>query len=187
MSYSIRSTFYSLIYLHLLILSVKALGSDALTAKRPREVSKLPQRFKPFPSSLTQRPRNVSNGDLQHMTGCFRPGTGGQQVSPQDALVTLGLAANVVAFFSPRHFDKSVVLASYNTAVIGLVRMGTGSDEFSYFDIMSQAISVIEHCIFQELPYSRLGGAIEVGSQNQFRVIVQAVRAPVEEILPEAG
>lgn len=168
------------------ILSTNVLRLDALPTDPSDKVPISSQRFRPFPSSLTQGLRNDNDSNLQHMTGCFQLGPGKKDVSPQDAVIALGLAANVRGFFSPRLFEKSVILANWNTAVIGVIRMGFGSDEFSFFDIIAQAVTVVQYCVYQQLPASRLGGAIEVGSQNQFRVVVQAPSS-TEKILSEPG
>ncbi|KAL8934437.1 MAG: hypothetical protein Q9211_005224 [Gyalolechia sp. 1 TL-2023] len=107
-------------------------------------------------------------------------------VSPQDALIGLGGIANVVGFFHNRIFRESLVLADLHTAVIAVINVGAGPDQFSFFDIASQAIAIIHYCIIQQPPAVRLGGAIEVGSQNNFRVVVQA-RVQFEKNLPEAS
>ena len=59
------------------------------------------------------------------------------------------------------------------TAVILLIKIGTEDDYFSIFDIVAQALNIINHCIFQQLQNEQLGGDSEVGTGDRFRVVVQ--------------
>lgn len=185
MYYSICSRPFSLICFCLSVLLTTTLLSDAATADHLTEAPVSLQRLRPLPVSFVQGPRNGSSGTSLHMTGCFAPAPGIRVISPQDALIVLGSVANVVAFFNIRRWDHSVVLATSDTAVIAVIKIGYGPDEFSLFDIASQAITIVHYCIVQQLPTNRLGGALEVGSRNRFRVVVQG-RAHFEKDLPEA-
>ncbi|KAL8934226.1 MAG: hypothetical protein Q9216_006014 [Gyalolechia sp. 2 TL-2023] len=159
--------------------------SDA-TAVGPRaEASALLQRLQPLPVSSSNQSRNDSSGNLSDMTGCFAPAPGIRTISPQDALIALGKTADVVGFYNAKHFEDSAVLANWDTTVIAVIKVGDGPDEFSSFDAASQAIVIIHYCIIQQPPRLRLGGSLEVGSLNNFRVVVQA--RYFAEDLPEAG
>lgn len=121
---------------------------------------------------------NGNSGNLSTWSGCYVPGPGLRLVSAQDALIVLGSLANTPAFFNVKTYRNLAVLAEFNTAVIVLVKVGHGEDAFTTFDIASQAIEVIKYCIIQQPPASRLGGAIEVGSKNVFRLLVQTRTLP---------
>lgn len=41
------------------------------------------------------------------------------------------------------------------------------------FDIVGQALHVVDYCIFQQAGPMRLGGAIEVGTGDRFMLVVR--------------
>lgn len=125
-----------------------------------------------------------TSSPLFDMTGCNRPGPGIRTVSPQDALIALGRLASAPDFFAIRTFRSFGSLATWNTAAIFLAKIDAGPDDFSIFDIASQALEVIKYCIVHQPPAARLGGALEVGGQNRFRLVVQAT-IPHEQDIAE--
>lgn len=66
-----------------------------------------------------------------------------------------------------------MAMAIEGTAVILLVKVGSEDDQFTIYDIVMQALSIINYCIFQQSPEERLGGDLEVGMGDKFRVVVQ--------------
>ncbi|KAI4175734.1 MAG: hypothetical protein LQ346_008014, partial [Caloplaca aetnensis] len=122
-----------------------------------------PGRLKPITDSSDQDSNNNTNKPLQHLTGCFPP----QQpeariISPQDALIALGRLASPKDFFVEEHYTQSTLLTTWRSVTIGLFKISPGGyDEFSLFDIATQAIEIIKFCIIQQPLDARLGGALD--------------------------
>ncbi len=134
-----------------------------------------PGPLKPITDSSNQDLNNTTSKPLQHLTGCFPPHSEARLISPQDALIALGRLASPKDFFNPERYAQSTVLRTWRSVTIGVfkVRPGGAYDDFSLFDIASQAIEIIKFCVIHQPPEARLGGALDVGSRNVFRVVVQ--------------
>lgn len=120
---------------------------------------------------------DVTNNATSHLaerTGCYMPALHFQVVPPQDALIMLGRLASSPDFSNQQKWQDFALLTVSRSAELLLVKIGEGYDEFSILDVASQAMDVIKFCIIQQPPHLGFGGAIEVGSRNNFRVVVQS-------------
>lgn len=141
--------------------------------KLPVEALSSLQHISPIADASIGDLQNNNGSSLSHMTGCYTPESGILTISPQDALVALGRLASPSDFFDTQAYRSFTVLRTWRTAAIALIQIDTGPDEFSLFDVATQAIEITKFCIIHQPPGIRLGGALEVGSQNRFRVVVR--------------
>ncbi|CAL8579416.1 hypothetical protein XPA_005164 [Xanthoria parietina] len=126
-----------------------------------------------LPEASIPSPQNTTGTHSLRSSRCYRPAPTARYVSPQDATVALGEIARMRDFFAVRTFHKSIAMAIEGTAVILVVKIGNEDDQFSIYDIVMQALNIINYCIFQQGPTERLGGDVEVGMGDKFRVVVQ--------------
>ncbi|KAL8994535.1 MAG: hypothetical protein Q9169_005518 [Polycauliona sp. 2 TL-2023] len=141
-----------------------ALSSDISTAS----ISTLPlpilRKPKSLPDHSLHKLQNATSFPSFGTSRCYKPAHTAQYVSPQDATIALGEVARFPNFFIVRTFNKSIAMAIEGTAVILLVKVGNEDDQFTIYDIVMQALNIINYCIFQQFPGERLGGDIEVAS-----------------------
>ncbi|KAL8661052.1 MAG: hypothetical protein Q9202_005983 [Teloschistes flavicans] len=157
--------------------SAAILFPDSLT----KNLSSLPMawwyNFAPFPDTLLEAINQGNNGTTTpplHSAGCYHPEPRATYVSPQDATIALGLVATAPYFFNPHTYDRLRVLQTWQSAMIILIQgPRPGRDDFSMFDIVGQALHVVDYCIFQQAGPMRLGGAIEVGTGDRFMLVVR--------------
>ena len=128
---------------------------------------------KSLPDHLLRTLENTTSIPSLRTSRCYRPAPTAKYISPQDATVALGEIARMRDFFAIRTFHKSMLMAIEGSAVILLVKVGVEDDQFTTFDIVMQALNIINYCIFQQWPEERLGGDLEVGTGDRFRVVVQ--------------
>ncbi|KAL8942980.1 MAG: hypothetical protein Q9216_001336 [Gyalolechia sp. 2 TL-2023] len=108
--------------------------------------------------------------------GCLTPASGSRVVKTQDALIALSQLAMGGDFDQRKTSDTSGLLAHRNTAAIRLLKHGQGHDIFSKHDLALTAIAIFWHCIIQDP--NGLGGVLEVGSKNIFRLTFQSPVIP---------
>ena len=169
-----------LLYVNVLVGLAATLSPDLLERNISVQALVSPQHLKPFTDISIQTTHNGTSNPLSDLSGCYIPAPGMRPVSPQDALIALGNLASTINFFGIRRYRDFAVLADWRSAAIVLVKIATGPDDFSIFDVASQALQIIHYCIIQQPAAQRFGGVIEIGSRNKFRLIVQA-RAPFED------
>ncbi|KAL8667156.1 MAG: hypothetical protein Q9168_007321 [Polycauliona sp. 1 TL-2023] len=147
---------------------------DISTANATTPPLPILEKPKSLPDHLLHKLRNTTTNTPSLGTSrCYKIAPTARYVSPQDATVALGEIARVQDFFAVRTFHKSLAMAIEGTAVILVVKIGTEDDHFTVYDIVMQALNIINYCIFQQFPEERLGGDIEVGTGDKFRVVVQ--------------
>ncbi|KAL8779843.1 MAG: hypothetical protein Q9194_001217 [Teloschistes cf. exilis] len=157
--------------------SAAILSPDSLT----KNLSSLPlglwYDFAPFSKTLLEAINRSNNGTTippLRSAGCYRAEPRATYISPQDATVALGLVATTTNFFNPQSYDRLQVLQTWRSAMIILIQgPRPGSDDFSMFDIVGQALHVVNYCVFQQAASGRLGGAIEVGTGDRFMLVVR--------------
>ncbi|KAL8677309.1 MAG: hypothetical protein Q9186_006242 [Xanthomendoza sp. 1 TL-2023] len=126
-----------------------------------------------LPASLLPDLQNTSSRLSLRSTGCYKPKLSIPRVTPRDAIIALGELAWVRDdFYAIRTFGASAVLRIEGTAVILLVQVGKEKDYFSIYDVLMQAFNIVDHCIVQQWEAEQLGGEIEVGTGDKFRVAV---------------
>ncbi|KAL8686061.1 MAG: hypothetical protein Q9224_005563 [Gallowayella concinna] len=126
-----------------------------------------------LPASLLSDLKNTTSPLSLRSSGCYKPAPSYPRVTPQDAIIALGELARIPDdLYAIRTFRQSAVLRLEGTAVILLVQVGKEKDYFSIYDVLMQAFNIVDHCIVQQWKEEQLGGEIEVGTGDKFRVAV---------------
>ncbi|KAL8807007.1 MAG: hypothetical protein Q9182_000988 [Xanthomendoza sp. 2 TL-2023] len=144
----------------------------------PANISEQPQSSSSqpnfLPDFLLPDTKNTTSTPYLRSSGCYKPTLSARRLAPRDAIIALGeLAKQQEDFNSIRAFYRNAVLTLEGTAVILLMKTGHEIDYFSIYDIVVQAFHIVDHCILQQLGGEQLGGELEVGTGNKFRVIVR--------------
>ncbi|KAL8906630.1 MAG: hypothetical protein Q9207_001884, partial [Kuettlingeria erythrocarpa] len=170
----------SVLFLHsfplwiLLCSRTTAIPPDSLTLNLSAQTLASLERLKPITDSSNQDLNSSTIKPLQDLTGCFPPHSEARVISPQEALIALGRLASPKDFFINKPYTHTTLISTWRSVTIGVFKIRPGDyDDFSLFDIASQAIEIIKFCVIQQPADARLGGALDVGSRNVFRVVVQ--------------
>lgn len=160
---------FGLILFGLLSSLIATLPPDSLTANL---TSRFMHNLGPMTNASNILVNDKATAPLRDRTGCFTAQPGLRTVTPQDAFIALGRLAFPRDFYTDRVYQDNTVIKEFRSASIALIKNDVGPDAFSLFNIASQAIEIIKFCIVQQTPQNWLGGLLEVGSRNRFRVVV---------------
>ncbi|KAL8644312.1 MAG: hypothetical protein Q9226_007829 [Calogaya cf. arnoldii] len=174
MNNSLRFDLLGFIYCcAIFFISINALPSDPSPASSSNPPISILDGPKILPDQVLRSLQNTTSIQPLRSSRCYEPAPTARYVSPRDATVALGELAQMRDFFAIKTFHKSIAMAIEGTAVILLVKIGDEDDQFTIFDVVVQALNIINYCIFQQWPAERLGGDMEVGTGDKFRVVVQ--------------
>ena len=171
---ALRTIFLMTIFV-VLVGSTKAGSVDPTTARFLRSPSLWRWDLKPLPNIQLQA-ISISMNDSNHTlrsAGCYSNAPGATYVTPQHATIALGQLSLAKDFYEIKRYSRSKVLHTYGSAMIVLLRDERGPDEFSMFDIVTQALHIVSYCIYQQPEGGRFGGAFEVGMGNHFLIAVR--------------
>lgn len=171
-----RYTSFSAIFITVAASLTAALTIDPMTANFSTQPSSWLRNLTPLPNNFTQEINGNNRSQRLRAAGCYTHQQPGQAyVDPQDATIALGRLSSVHDFYEIKTYNRLEVLQIWKTTFISLIKGRPGQDEFSVYDIVTQALHIISYCVYEQPSGSRLGGAIEVGTGDKFLVVVRGV------------